>query len=167
MNGERLEIQKRLTLNWLIQGASQHAGATLHYLVRDELNAIDPKLIRLYDQFALIALLQYWHTDAMVLVGRPKRFWNKAKSDPTHPFFSHPVLSQHGGMLAEAAKQRAHERCMIKGVSRLRVWSMFQAVYVMTRLLRKEAPHRLGLIELAKRAAHLAWEFLSSGWMPT
>jgi hypothetical protein len=153
----RDEINKRLTLNWLIQGASQHAGSTLHYLVRDELNAIDPQLIRLYDQFALIALLQYWHTDAMVLVGRPGRFWTRAKSDPTHPFFGHPLLARHGGMLAVAAKERALERCKIKGVTRLPVLFSFQALRIVSSLRRRESRHRFGLTELAKRAAHLAW----------
>ena len=32
----RGEINKRLTLNWLIQGAAQHAGMTFHHLVRDD-----------------------------------------------------------------------------------------------------------------------------------
>ena len=40
--GLRDEINKRLTLNWLIQGAAQHAGMTFHHLVRDELDALDP-----------------------------------------------------------------------------------------------------------------------------
>ena len=60
MPDERLEIQKRYTLNWLIQGASEHAGMTLHHLVRDELNAFDSRLLRSYDQIALLGLLQYW-----------------------------------------------------------------------------------------------------------
>jgi hypothetical protein len=77
---EALEIQKRLTLNWLIQGASQHAGMTFHHLVRDELNAMDPELIRLYDHFALIGLLQYWHLSATIIFGTPARFWKRAVS---------------------------------------------------------------------------------------
>ena len=41
MNEQALrdQINKRLTLNWLIQGAAQHAGMTSHHLVRDELDA--------------------------------------------------------------------------------------------------------------------------------
>src|SRR5688500_1025317 len=111
MSDEQLEIQKRHTLNWLIQGASEHAGMTLHHLVRDELNALDARLLRSYDQFALLVLLQYWRGASVLLVGWPPRFWKRAASDPTHPFFSHPLLSKYGGMLAEAAKQRALERC--------------------------------------------------------
>lgn len=64
----RGEIEKRLTLNWLIQGAAQHAGMTCHHLVRDELNALNPRLLRLYDQCALLGLLQYWHRDSILLL---------------------------------------------------------------------------------------------------
>src|SRR3954451_8004211 len=85
----RDEINKRLTLNWLIQGAAQHAGMTLHHLVRDEINAIDPRLIRLYDQYALINLLQYWQFEGALLLGWPPRFWRRASSRKRHPFFGH------------------------------------------------------------------------------
>ena len=45
----RDEINKRLTLNLLIQGSAQHAFLTSHYLVRDELTALDSDLLRLYE----------------------------------------------------------------------------------------------------------------------
>src|SRR4051794_9577939 len=109
MSDEELrgEINKRLTLNWLIQGAAQHAGMTAHHLVRDQLDALDPRLLRLYDQYALINLLQYWHADAALIFGRPSRFWRRAASKRRHPFFAHPLLSKFGGMLAAAGRQRA------------------------------------------------------------
>jgi hypothetical protein len=72
MSDEQLQIQKRLALNWLIQGAAQHAGMTFHHLVRDELNAISPKLLHFYDQYALINLLQYWQPEAKLLLGSLK-----------------------------------------------------------------------------------------------
>src|SRR3954447_20298602 len=125
----RDEINKRLTLNWLIQGAAQHAGMTLHHLVRDELNALDPRLLRLYDQYALINLLQYWHLDAALIFGRPSRFWKRAGSDPSHPFFGHPLLPRFGGMLAESGRQRALERCKEKGLTRIPVLFSYHAVF--------------------------------------
>src|ERR1700678_256811 len=112
----RDEINKRLTLNWLIQGAAQHAGMTFHHLVSDQLNTLDPRLLRLYDQYALINLLQYWHADAIMIFGWPPRFWRRAASKRGHPFFTHPLLSKFGGMLASAGKQRAKVRCKEKGL---------------------------------------------------
>jgi hypothetical protein len=86
MSDEQLQIQKRFTLNWLIQGAAQHAGMTFHHLVRDELNAISPKLLHFYDQYALINLLQYWQPEAKLLLGSPERFWERAARRADHPF---------------------------------------------------------------------------------
>ena len=159
MNDDRLqgEINKRFTLNWLIQGASAHAGLTLHHLVRDELDAIDPKLVPLYDQFALVLLLQFWQLDVALFLGWPSRFWRRAASDPGHPFHRHRILARHGGALAEEARRRGWERCQEKGFERLRRCFTFQTVYLIQSLRRREANRSPELAELAKKAASLAW----------
>lgn len=159
MNDHELrdEINKRFTLNWLIQGAAQHTGMTLHYLVREELDAIDPELVLLYDQFALCLLLQFWHFEGVLLHGWPPRFWRRAASNPKHPFFGHPVLSRHGGMLAEAARRRGLERCKEKGFWALRFLYPLQVLNVVVRLHSKEASHSEVLAELAKKAATRVW----------
>jgi hypothetical protein len=153
----RDEINKRLTLNWLIQGAAQHAGMTFHHLVRDELDELDPKLLRLYDQYALINLLQYWHADAFIIFGWPPRFWKRAASKRGHPFFAHPLLSKFGGMLAAAGRRRALERCKEKKLTRIPFLFAFQALGIAARLRILETPHRLKLIELAKKSASTIW----------
>jgi hypothetical protein len=159
MTDQRLrdEINKRFTLNWLIQGAAQHAGMTFHHLIRDELDALNPRLLRLYDQYALINLLQYWNLDGLLLLGWPTLFWKRARSKWNHPFFEHPLLSKFGGMMAAASKQRAVERCKEKGVTRLPVAFSFQVVALVARLSLAEAPHRKKLVDLAKRSASTIW----------
>jgi hypothetical protein len=157
MLDERLEIQKRHTLNWLIQGASQHAGMTLHHLVRDELNALERQLLRYYDHFALLAFLQYWRGMSVLISGWPPRFWKRAASKPSHPFFGHPLLSKYGGMLSEEAKQRALLRCKEKGVSALPFAFSFKVVSLLGRLRSLEAPHRQRLLQLAKQTASTVW----------
>src|SRR5262245_7438675 len=153
----RDEIHKRLTLNWLIQGASEHAGMTFHHLVRDELNALEPKLLRLYDQFALLGLLQYWRRDSILLFGWPPRFWKQAASKRDHPFFGHLLLSKYGGMLAQTNKERAVARCKEKGLSRLPLAFSVHTVLCITRMHGLEAPHRERLIQLAKEATSALW----------
>jgi hypothetical protein len=153
----RDEIQKRLTLNWLIQGAAQHAGMTFHHLVRDELNAIEPRLLRLYDQYALINLLQYWQASATILLGWPPRFWRQAASKRSHPFFGHSLLSKYGGRLAEAGRQRALERCKEKGLTPFTVGFSFQTLSVIGGLRALETPHRPGLVQLAQGTASMVW----------
>ncbi|HEY1683959.1 MAG TPA: hypothetical protein VGG19_04300 [Tepidisphaeraceae bacterium] len=151
------EINKRFTLNWLIQGAAQHAGMTFHHIVRDELDALNPELLLHYDQYALINLLQYWHADAALLFGRPSKFWARAGSSPRHPFFKHPLLSKFGGILAEAGRERALERCKEKHLTRIPIAFSLQATHIIARLRILESPHRAQLIELAKRSASIIW----------
>jgi len=157
MSDEQLQIQKRLTLNWLIQGAAQHAGMTFHHLVRDELNAISPKLLPFYDQYALINLLQYWQPEAKLLLGSPKRFWQQAATRADHPFYGHPLLSRYGGMLADASRQRGLDRCKEKGCTRLPIAFSFQTLWVIQRLSMLESPHRFELAQLGKRTASMVW----------
>jgi hypothetical protein len=141
----------------LIQGVSQHAGMTLHHLVRDELNALDLRLLLLYDHYALVNLLQFWDLDAVLLLGRPQRFWRRAATERTHPFFSHPLLSRYGGILAEAGRQRAIERAKEKRFTCTPILFSFQAIKLVNNLRRIEAPHRPDLIELARKVAARVW----------
>ena len=145
------EVHKRLTLNWLIQGAAQHAGMTLHHLVRHELDALDPRLVPLYDQYALVNLLQYWRWEGLLLLGWPPRFWRRARTRRRHPFYGHPVLSPFGGTIAAAARARGLERAKDKGLGAT------TAMLVICQLRAAEAPHRDALTSLAKRTASAAW----------
>lgn len=153
----RDEINKRLTLNWLIQGAAQHAGMTFHHLARDEFDALDPGLLLLYDQYALVNLLQYWQPEVAAVFGWPPRFWKSAASKHTHPFSNHPLLSRYGGMLAAAGRQRALERCKEKEVSRSPIRFAMQAGRRTALLSRAEAPHQLQLVDLAKKLTSTVW----------
>jgi hypothetical protein len=153
----RFEINKRLTLNWLIQGAAQHAGLTAHHLVRDELDSIHPELVRLYDLYALANLFQYWSPAAVLLLGWPSWFWNRAASSSTHPFFTHPLLSRHGGALATTARQRAIERAKEKGVGGNPSLIPYRIARELARVKMIEAGHADELVELAKRATSMVW----------
>ncbi len=150
------EINKRLTLNLLIQGSAQHAFLTSHYLVRDELDAIKPGLVRLYDQLALAGFVQYWCSEFVFLFGWPDRFWRRA-SRPGHPFCDHPLLARHGLSLALAAKRRAYERCRAKGVSRIPVYFSLQLFTRLFHAMIKERKHKAELVHLAKRATRQVW----------
>lgn len=62
---ERLrdQINKRLTLNALSQGAAVKNMGSLHRMVEQRLNALSPELMRLYDQFSAGSHGTYWITD--------------------------------------------------------------------------------------------------------
>lgn len=150
------EINKRLTLNLLIQGSAEHAFLTSHHLVRDELAEINPDLLRLYDQIALAGFVQYWCFDNALICGWPDRFWRRT-SHPRHPFCRHPLLSRHGLSLSLAAKKRAYERCCVKRVSRVPALFTLQLMKRLIQTAIKEKGHKKALVELAKRTTHQVW----------
>jgi hypothetical protein len=157
MSDIQLEIQKRFTLNWLIQGAAQYAGMTFHHLVREELNALDAALVLAYDQYAIINLLQYWQIEGKIFLGSPTKFWRRTATDQGHPFFGHPLLSKYGGLLAEAGRQRGLERAKEKGITLLPFAFSIQVQRLVQRLRALEKPHRPQLVQLAKRTASMVW----------
>lgn len=150
------EINKRLTLNLLIQGSAQHAFLTSHHLVRDELAAINPDLLLLYDQIALGGFVQYWYAETALVFGWPDRFWRRA-SRPRHPFSRHPLLSRHGLSLALAAKKRAYQRRRVKHVTRIPLLFSLQFMKRVFGTMFKESAHKKALGDLAKRTTHQVW----------
>jgi hypothetical protein len=159
MTTDRLrdEIHKRFTLNWLIQGAAQHAGMTFHHLVRDQLDAVDGRLMPLYDLYALSNQLQRWHITAIQAYGSPEDFWQRARASAGHPFYGHPLLPAHGGELAEEAHRRALDRSRQKGLATAAEEFMASVAGIRRQLLDAERPHAPALVELAKRTTADIW----------
>lgn len=61
------EINKRVILNTLSQGAGLHALLSMHHLAADRVNEISPQLLRLYDKFANLITQHYFHLDMSVI----------------------------------------------------------------------------------------------------
>lgn len=57
------QINKRILMNLLIQGASIHTFYTIHHVVRNELDAIEENLVKLYDHFTAGSVMSYYHLD--------------------------------------------------------------------------------------------------------
>ncbi|MCA9100638.1 MAG: hypothetical protein KDA63_05800 [Planctomycetales bacterium] len=149
-------VNKRLTLNVLIQGAASHSYLTLHHLVKPELDAIDPALVPLYDKLAVSFDLNQWYGDLVPLVGMPRRFWRRLpKSD--HPFRRHPLLATHGAALAEASRRYATDRARVKSVCWFPLMHSPQMYALITRVLLRERRHKTRLADVARTAASLLW----------
>ena len=71
------QINKRLTLNLLIQGAASHTFLTAHHLVADELEELRPGLTRLYDRMVISGHLNYWIGDLPLMYGFAFWFWGR------------------------------------------------------------------------------------------
>jgi len=151
------EINKRLTMNMLIQGAAIHSSLTLHYLVRDEIDATDPRLISIYDRLAVGMPLVMWRGEAVLMAGRPRRFWSRI-GDSRHPFHHHPLLAKHGATLAEATLQHALKRAREK-----KAWTTYGLVsvqlnWLLIRALQLERSKKFRLVELAVQATSKMWD---------
>lgn len=57
------QINKRILMNCVIQGASIHSFYTLHHIVKDEIDKINPNLIDLYDAFSVGSARSYFSID--------------------------------------------------------------------------------------------------------
>ena len=106
-------VNKRLSLNILIQGAASHAHLSSHHSVKEKLDAIDPELVDLYDKAIAGATLAYWDGLIRIVYGRGIKFWSKLNR-PKNPFFHHRFLRRHGKALAMTAYESAVSRCQEK-----------------------------------------------------
>lgn len=57
------EVNKRITMNTMTQGAAVHSMMTIHHLIRNEIKKIDSDLIDLYDTIAAGSVNLYWLVD--------------------------------------------------------------------------------------------------------
>lgn len=57
------QINKRILLNCVSQGASIHAFYTMHHLVKNELDKINEDLVDIYDEVSVGTVSTYWKID--------------------------------------------------------------------------------------------------------
>lgn len=156
-NDELLQqINKRLTLNLLIQGAAAHTYITAHHLVADELEKIRPGLVELYDKAVIGFHLNYWAGDLTVLYGWWRWFWWRTGSK-SHPFHKHPLLAQYGGELARAAKGELMDRARRKGLKSFPLVRYVQTLRLHLQVLQAEEGHYPELEAAARRATAEIW----------
>ncbi len=152
----RDEINKRLTLNLLIQGAATHTFMTSHHLVKSDLEAINPKLIGLYDKITVGSFLGYWIGDLVLFTGRPGRFWTTTHR-PDHPFHLHRFLARHGRGLADTAKRMAVDRAKQKGMSTFPGVHYGHVIGTLIRIMQAERGHLPQLQQIARQTTHSIW----------
>jgi hypothetical protein len=57
------QIDKRVTMNALTQGHALHAMDSLHHLITNELNTIDPRLVQAYTKFGIGSRSMFYFSD--------------------------------------------------------------------------------------------------------
>ncbi len=139
------EVNKRLTLNTLSQGAAVHAMLSIHHLAAAELNQIDPQLVTLYSQFATGACLTYFGEGGGYQT--PDSFWQNIPAD--HPYSQHPILGRHGVALQQGSK--AHLEGRAARLPRSNPGTVFMQIG------RIESRHHQQLEQLAVRLTAEVW----------
>ncbi|MFK7819338.1 MAG: hypothetical protein AB8G99_11520 [Planctomycetaceae bacterium] len=153
----KAEINKRLTMNLLIQGAASHTFLTTHHLVRDELNAEVPNIVELYDRVVVSCYASYWIGDMVMLLGRPRKFWKRVTRED-HPFHSHDLMARHGGELSETAWAHASARAKEKNVSIVPGIQAVQNIGLVVKTIAAEKEFAEPLARLAVKAVSEMWK---------
>jgi hypothetical protein len=152
----RQQINKRLTLNLLIQGAAAHTYITAHHLAADELEHLRPGLVELYDKAVVGFHLNYWIGDITLLYGWWRWFWWRT-AWRSHPFHQHPLLARYGSELARSAKRELINRARRKGVRTLPGLHYLQSVRMHLQVMLAEEGHQTQLEAAAKRITSEIW----------
>ncbi len=58
------EADKRVILNTLSHGSSVHIWKTAYYIIKDQVEALNPRLVELYDEYSVIVSILLWQYDA-------------------------------------------------------------------------------------------------------
>ena len=150
------QINKRLTLNLLIQGAAAHMFVTASHLVRDELEQIRPGLTRLYDRFAISEQLNYCIGDNALVFGRPNRWWGFSRA-PQEPLRNHALLAKYGNQLAKEETRHLRQLGKRKRVIGIPLLHWCQFMPLVFTVLSAEKGHQHQLAQLAIRVASEIW----------
>ena len=152
----RRQVNKRLTLNLLIQGASAHASLTAHHLVKDELKAFRRRLVRTSDLLSVSLLLNYSVGDFMIIYGRPTKFWSRTHR-PNHPCHRFPLLAKYGAELSRSEIAYNKSLGWKRGVWAIPVLHAGRLIWHLARAWISEMFIRRQLAELATLAASRLW----------
>ena len=152
----RDQVNKRLTLNLLIQGAAAHTFLTAHHLVKDELREVSRMLPWLYDRLVPALFLNYFMGDIPLMFGLPSRFWSRVDRAES-PFRHNRLFTQHGRELWLASKRHLISRSWRKQIVPLPVFHYLQALPITIWVACAEWRHRPVLVSLAKQANAMIW----------
>ncbi|NND98617.1 MAG: hypothetical protein HKN47_14950 [Pirellulaceae bacterium] len=150
------QINKRLTLNLLIQGAAAHTFTTANHLVKEDLEAIRPGLTHLYDRFAISGQLNYCIGEIALTFGRPNRWWGWSRT-PQKPFRNHPLMAKHGNRLATGETRRLQRLARTKGVIPYPMFHWLQFWGILFKVTSAESGNASRLEPIAIRAASEIW----------
>ena len=152
----RQQVNKRFTLNLLIQGAAAHTFTSASHIVRDELEQIRPGLTELYDRVAISGGLNYCIGDIAIFFGRPHRWFGFSKV-PQEPLREHSLLAAYGSQLASEETRHLKKIGRSKRVVGIPGVAWCQFMFLMFKTVRIEQGCEQQLTHLAKCVVSDMW----------
>ena len=146
---QRQIVNKRLTLNLLIQGSATHGHWEAHQLVAKELGDIHPDLFATYSEMMVRSRLGYWVGGIPSIMGNALKFWWKIQREG-HEFGFHPFLVKHGFSIAQETRDDVFERCHKASIPINGFMNETRGIKIYQQALELELPHLRPLVELAK-----------------
>ena len=101
---QQLLVNKRLSLNLLIQGSATHAFLSAHHLAAEALNELNPEFLNHYDQLMVCVNLGYWVGMVPMISGNPRKYFRRLDR-PSSPFKRHRFMLEYGEQLADESRQ--------------------------------------------------------------
>ena len=155
-NELRRQVNKRLLLNLLIQGAATHNYMTGHHLVNDELESCVKGLVGYYDRMTANLELALWMGEMVFFFGTPKKFWRDV-DQPDHPFSEYPFFAKHAYSLSMESRANAVEYARKRWASSLPIIQWMQTYWYLFGGLKRERKHLARLEELAVKVTTQIW----------
>ena len=150
-------VNKRLTLNLLIQGAATHGCCSAHHLVADSMRDLDPEFPLIYDRVGPRLHLSYWRGAMPLISGMRERFWKRL--DRTENLFQfHPFMLAHGQRLAFLARDNTFKRCKEKQISTYGILNEISFFRSLMTAIEKEKVYHTQLEQLARVACHQIYD---------
>lgn len=154
------QTNKRMILNFLIQGSAAHTFISASHLVKHELEELHPGLTLLYDRFALSGQLNYLNGDIALTSGRPRGWWGWSPR-VQKPLRGSPFLRKYAHQLAMEELRHLKALAKKKDIRTFPVIHWFQLMKLLGQVTSIESgkQHRLEL--LAIEAISQIWEIPS------
>ncbi|MEM1209364.1 MAG: hypothetical protein AAGI54_08860 [Planctomycetota bacterium] len=148
-------INKRHTLNALIQGVALCRMLDGHQLVHREMEHLHPRVYRAYDRLAMLCTYTQWF-GKLAWPKKGKRFWSTF-DDPDHLMHGHRFFARHGGTLARAGEIHVRERLHAHGFRTSYLRFHLQFIKAFCHVAWIECTHEDRLTSLATLAAARYW----------
>ena len=145
----RLQVNKRLTLNLLIQGAASHVFFTAHHLAASRFNRINPEFLNHYDKMIVGMNLGYWVGSIPLLMGNPVKYFRRLDR-PRSPFRHHRFMLEFGQKLAEESREFILGKADESGLSKSGLRNEWLVTKMATTTLDMESNHKYELEEIGK-----------------